>query len=112
MLLGMPFPNSHDPELQERMRHINKAKDALFHLDSHQYYEDLCMKAVNQCIGRAIRHIHDYACIVLADERYGNPAIREKLPRWLKPSLMEPCPFGQSFAKTVAFFKRRFNESK
>lgn len=32
-----------------------------------EYYTNLCMKAVNQSVGRAIRHIGDYATIVLAD---------------------------------------------
>ena len=39
-----------------------------------EYYEDLCMKAVNQCIGRVIRHSTDWAAIVLADVRWATPA--------------------------------------
>ena len=35
-----------------------------------QYYEDLCLKAVNQCIGRVVRHRGDWAAIVLADMRW------------------------------------------
>ena len=106
LLLGLPFPNKHDPELQERMKHINSTKDNVFHLDSHNYYEDLCMKAVNQSIGRVIRHIQDYACIVLADERYSHSSIIQKLPQWIQPSFQGACTFGQAFSKAAQFFKR------
>ena len=33
------------------------------------YYENKCMKSVNQAIGRAIRHANDFASIVLLDKR-------------------------------------------
>ncbi len=41
------------------------------------------MKAINQTIGRAIRHKEDYSCIILADSRFKNPNIMNKLPRWM-----------------------------
>lgn len=45
------------------------------------------MKAVNQSIGRAVRHKDDYATILLVDERFNRNATKEALPDWIKRSL-------------------------
>jgi chromosome transmission fidelity protein 1 len=64
----MPYPNPTDPELQERMAFLDKGGTSF---TGQQYYEDLCMKAVNQCIGRVIRHRGDHAAVLLVDSRCG-----------------------------------------
>ena len=56
---------------------------------SRTFYENACMRAVNQSIGRAIRHRDDYACIILLDRRYvTNESIRAKLPGWIQRGLV------------------------
>lgn len=45
------------------------------------------MKAVNQSIGRAVRHINDYATILLLDERYDRPKIKSAIPDFIRSSL-------------------------
>ncbi|KAL3952462.1 hypothetical protein ACCO45_012405 [Purpureocillium lilacinum] len=54
---------------------------------ARDFYENACMRAVNQSIGRAIRHRGDYAAIVLADRRYGTERIRAKLPGWIREGM-------------------------
>jgi chromosome transmission fidelity protein 1 len=49
--------------------------------------ESICMKAVNQSIGRAIRHVRDYACVVLLDRRYQQEQFRSLLPAWILRSV-------------------------
>ncbi|KAL1860654.1 hypothetical protein VTK73DRAFT_7216 [Phialemonium thermophilum] len=51
---------------------------------ARDFYENACMRAVNQSIGRAIRHRGDYAAIVLVDSRFGTQRIRAKLPGWIQ----------------------------
>ncbi|KAK0714048.1 DNA repair helicase [Lasiosphaeria miniovina] len=51
---------------------------------ARDFYENACMRAVNQSIGRAIRHRGDYAAIVLADRRFATDRIRAKLPGWIR----------------------------
>lgn len=72
VMVGLPYPNPTDPELQARMKFIDKMNletPSKKKQSSKEYYTNLCMKAVNQCIGRAIRHKNDYAAILLLDQR-------------------------------------------
>lgn len=61
------------------------------------FYEAMCMKAVNQCIGRAVRHRNDYACVLLLDSRYDRANVKAALPGWIKRSL-NTCDFAKSCA--------------
>ena len=67
-------------------------------LPGQVHYENLCMKAVNQSIGRSIRHSRDYACIVLVDQRYERGSVKGKLPEWIGTQLQICLGFGQAFA--------------
>lgn len=65
------------------------------------------MKAVNQSIGRSVRHQQDYAAVLLLDHRYQRDNVRNALPKWLQPSLQEHSKFGSAFAQLnkVLFFR-------
>lgn len=102
LMLGLPYPSLHDPELQARLNHLVNRQDS--GVDRHQYYNDLCMKAVNQCIGRVIRHSRDYACIILADERYSSQNVVRKLPNWIQPSFDRNLNFQTVLSRTKQFF--------
>jgi len=102
IIVGLPYPNINSPEWKARIEYIEST--AMAHLTSQQeggsmsrgaalgvakqaardFYENACMRAVNQSIGRAIRHRDDYAAIVLVDRRFGTERIREKLPGWIQ----------------------------
>ncbi|CAI5998177.1 unnamed protein product [Closterium sp. NIES-65] len=74
-----------------------------------QLYEDICAKAVNQSIGRAIRHRGDYAAILLVDARYAHAdgkGIAGKLPSWIKAQLVV-CngSFGEVPRRLRQFFR-------
>ncbi|KAK9792715.1 hypothetical protein WJX73_001436 [Symbiochloris irregularis] len=115
VMLGLPYPNPTDPELCERMRYLDNHQPHTAAATpgrsgstsaGQQYYEDLCMKAVNQCIGRVIRHAGDWAAIVLADVRWTTPSRKhlQQLPVWIQTSLPTVPPgFGPAYARLHAF---------
>ncbi|TFK20003.1 DNA repair helicase [Coprinopsis marcescibilis] len=114
VVVGLPFANLGSAELRERMKYVKMLeekrqatrpagqKDAAAEL-----YENMCMNAVNQTIGRAIRHRNDWASLLLLDRRYANAAIRNKLPKWIGGRLVVNDTFGQSIKELATFCSRR-----
>ncbi|NWU44662.1 DDX11 helicase, partial [Hylia prasina] len=100
IMVGMPYPNIRSPELQEKMTWLDKTMPrAAGQAPSRVLVENLCMKAVNQSIGRAIRHQKDFASVLLLDHRYARPAIFNKLPQWIRERTQVKPAFGSAFAE-------------
>uniref|UniRef100_A0A0M3KJ10 Probable ATP-dependent RNA helicase DDX11 (inferred by orthology to a human protein) n=1 Tax=Anisakis simplex TaxID=6269 RepID=A0A0M3KJ10_ANISI len=72
-----------------------------------EHYETSCLHAVNQAIGRAIRHRNDYAAIILIDSRYSKPNIEKGLPTWISSRLKHCKNFGELITQLSTFFKMR-----
>lgn len=103
VIIGLPYPNINSPEWKARIEYLELSTAARLTAASpsmskaqasqeakqaaRDFYENACMRAVNQSIGRAIRHKADYAAIVLVDRRFGTERIRSKLPGWIKGRL-------------------------
>ncbi|ODQ49660.1 DNA repair helicase [Saitoella complicata NRRL Y-17804] len=114
IMVGLPFPNPSSPEWKAKREHVehlvisaggtpSEAKAA-----SQEFYENACMRAVNQGIGRAIRHRGDYASIVLLDRRYGTERIRGKLPGWIREKVVvEEKGFGEVVRAVGGFFRQK-----
>jgi len=106
IMVGLPFANVGSVELQERMRYVEKlpgaGKDA-----AKELYENLCMRAVNQSIGRAIRHANDYATILLVDKRYASARIRNKLPKWIGEDVKVQEEWSGAARGIAAFFREK-----
>eukprot|EP01134_Creolimax_fragrantissima_P002088 CFRG2088T1 len=103
IMVGLPFPNKRSPELSERMRYLDSMTKN--HNAGGQYYTSLCMRAVNQSIGRAIRHKDDYASIVLVDDRYLKTEVQKDLPKWIRQRTFTCATYGFFFSNLVKFFK-------
>uniref|UniRef100_A0ACB8FMR9 DEAD H (Asp-Glu-Ala-Asp His) box helicase 11 n=1 Tax=Sphaerodactylus townsendi TaxID=933632 RepID=A0ACB8FMR9_9SAUR len=114
VMVGMPYPNIKSPELQEKMAYLDKTMPKIAgQTPGRTLIENLCMKAVNQSIGRAIRHQDDFASIVLLDHRYARPAVLSKLPQWIRSRTQVKAAFGPAFAALRQFHceKRSVAES-
>nr|XP_009933767.1 PREDICTED: probable ATP-dependent RNA helicase DDX11 [Opisthocomus hoazin] len=110
VMVGMPYPNIKSPELQEKMAWLDKTMPrATGQAPSRVLIENLCMKAVNQSIGRAIRHQKDFASILLLDHRYARPAVFNKLPQWIRERTQVKPAFGSAFAELRKFHRGKLD---
>jgi chromosome transmission fidelity protein 1 len=100
--IGLPFPNAQGAEWKAKIGFVQQAsynklsetgvlslqqRKTRAEMAGREFYENACMRAVNQCIGRAIRHRNDWAAILLVDKRYSSQRIQDKLPRWIRSSM-------------------------
>ncbi|KAI9017958.1 helicase C-terminal domain-containing protein [Phycomyces nitens] len=105
IMVGLPFPNRGSVELNEKIKYIDEHGESGT-AAGREYYENLCMRGVNQSIGRAIRHRGDFSTIVLLDKRYSTSRIQKKLPSWIGTDIEHCDRFGKSIGKTAGFFRQ------
>lgn len=121
IVVGLPYPDISDPVLIEKMKSLDRTvelqKNTSNHFDGallingRSYYKNLCMRAVNQSVGRAFRHVNDYAAVILADFRYSSDSVWNKLPNWLRSS-SEGSPRQLSLSSTVTELSKFYGEKK
>jgi chromosome transmission fidelity protein 1 len=128
VIVGLPFPNIMSAEWKAKIEYIEATtlarlrsaedKEKLDEGDlvrqakeqGRQFYENACMRAVNQSVGRAIRHREDYAAIVMIDKRFSNERIKSKLPGWIREGLVADAgekTFGQLMSALGGFFRAK-----
>lgn len=121
VIVGLPFPNIASAEWKAKIEYIESTTLARLEAElgreeamkkakeqGREFYENACMRAVNQSVGRAIRHREDYAAIVMIDKRFGNERVQGKLPAWIREGMVADAGqkgFGQLMGTLGAFFR-------
>ena len=107
IVAGVPYANSGDLLVRLKREHLTriaptrpKVHGKLFTGDD--WYRNEAMRAVNQCIGRVIRHKDDYGAIVLADERFSRQL--DAVSPWVVRSLEVCDQFGDAYKAVTQFF--------
>ena len=112
VVIGMPYANIHTAQWKAKLEYIEQSitkrtgKREEGKAATREFVENACMRAVNQSIGRAIRHKGDYASILLLDKRYGNERIKGKLPAWIRQGMVRKG--GGGFGEVTDFLNNFF----
>lgn len=111
MIVGIPYPPLKDRKVELKKVYLNTkfSNPALPppKLSSEQWYSQQAVRAVNQAIGRVIRHINDYGCIIFLDERYGKPCMINQISKWVSSNLKVYDKLSPAFIQVRDFFNNK-----
>ncbi|KAL1237527.1 ATP-dependent DNA helicase [Trichinella spiralis] len=108
IMVGLPYPDITSSEMKIKMKYLdehvsnkNSAMNA-----GREFYENICFKAVNQSIGRAIRHKDDYSAIIFLDSRYRNRKLWSKFSSWIRHLIIEADSFSTASNSLKKFYSQ------
>ncbi|CAN0442557.1 unnamed protein product, partial [Hapterophycus canaliculatus] len=71
------------------------------------WYNLQAFRAVNQAVGRCIRHRSDFGAIVLCDPRYASSSeTTASLSKWVRSSVRQCRSVEMSLPQVAAFFRQ------
>lgn len=103
IILGIPFPQITDLKIILKKEYNDERHSAGFNvLPGNEWYSLQAFRAVNQALGRCIRHINDYGVIVLLDSRYSHNIAQ--LSHWLQASVQVNKTVADAVQTLRSFF--------
>ncbi|XP_048873948.1 regulator of telomere elongation helicase 1 [Brienomyrus brachyistius] len=109
VITGLPFPPRMDPRVILKMQYLDemckKGTKCMKYLSGQEWYRQQASRAVNQAIGRVIRHRDDYGAIFLCDHRFKSSDARAQLPSWVRPYVRINDTFGNIVRDVAQFFR-------
>lgn len=85
--VGIPFPNVKDiqVDLKRKYNDVRKREENRDLLSGREWYDIQAFRALNQALGRCIRHRRDWGAILMVDDRYQkNPGYLQSLSKWVR----------------------------
>lgn len=86
------------------------ASKSAFKLDGKAWYDQSASRAVNQAIGRVIRHRKDWGAIFLLDDRFLKDSQKAQLSGWVKGRLVKYNQFGAGLEGFRKFITDAMND--
>ena len=106
LLVGVPYPSTVDLCINLKKKYqderiessnnpingspevpITKVNAKTGFINGSDWYKLQAFRAINQALGRCIRHRMDYGALILCDPRYHSTNTQQQLSRWIRPAV-------------------------
>ncbi|XP_058817488.1 regulator of telomere elongation helicase 1 homolog [Topomyia yanbarensis] len=108
IITGLPFPPLKDARIILKKKYLEEVRTKENEIISgDEWYSLEASRAVNQAIGRVIRHKNDYGAILLCDNRFHNHRQKTQLSSWIQRHLnaSQNPNFGPIIGELSRFFR-------
>jgi len=131
IITGLPFAPFHDPKvklkrefldgvkMEKRIKpsdeggfkthgdnnHEGDHKEDAETISGTEWYSQQAHRAVNQAIGRVIRHRFDYGSVLLLDSRFAEPRNQSGLSKWVRPYILPDEGCGKAISGLAKFYR-------
>ncbi|OMO54112.1 Helicase-like, DEXD box c2 type [Corchorus capsularis] len=109
VITGMPFATRMDPKVHLKREYLDaqalSPREGCKFLTGEDWYNQQASRAVNQAVGRVIRHRHDYGAIIFCDERFAHPNRQSQVSLWIQPHIKCHTKFGDVVFTLTRFFR-------
>ena len=110
IITGLPFPPRVDPKVNAKINFLDRQKKLVSDsLGGNEWYIQQSSRAVNQAVGRVIRHKDDFGAVIFMDKRFSFRSNIDELPRWAKDFTKTHEKFGSGLKELSQFFKIHIN---
>ncbi len=101
IMTGLPFPSVADPRVILKKQYLNELKNK--QLSGDGWYTLQMKRALNQAIGRVVRHRDDFGAIVLVDSRF--TLLNDGLSKWVEKFIVRGnSDYRDKLRKLESFF--------
>ncbi|KAG7384281.1 Fanconi anemia group J protein [Phytophthora pseudosyringae] len=90
LCVGIPFPSVKELQVSLKRKYQDeKSRMNMKLVNGHIWYNLQAFRALNQALGRCIRHRQDYGAIMLLDSRHRFNKHTKSLSKWMRPFIQE-----------------------
>ncbi|TYZ67410.1 hypothetical protein PybrP1_000469 [[Pythium] brassicae (nom. inval.)] len=111
LAVGIPLPNFKDLQVALKRKYQDeKSRVDRTLVNGKTWYKLQAFRALNQALGRCIRHRADYGTILLLDSRHRDGENTRSLSKWMRPFVQEVEQAELVLTHFIDFFKRNEQE--
>lgn len=112
--VGIPFPNVKDMQVDlKRKYNDQQLRSGRPVMNGNSWYETQAFRALNQALGRCIRHRDDWGALIIIDHRFSQqPKFQKALSKWIREQFQcFPC-YNEAIDSLKSFMESKMNAAK